>query len=103
MVELGSEGVFKADIDSSTHLGPFELVFENKSVTTAIVQTETASAMDLVLRAGWPRRRASLRPSLWAAPGLWCWSSRSPRKFSRRTSTAQRIWGRSSWCSRISR
>ena len=52
MVELGSEGVFKADIDSPAHLGPFEMESEYKSVTNAVVQMETVAAGDLVLGAG---------------------------------------------------
>ena len=52
LAELESEGVFKADIDSPTHQGLVELESENKPVTTAIVQTETAAAGDLVLGAG---------------------------------------------------
>ena len=52
LVELDSEEVFKADIDSPAHSGPVELESENKSVTTAILQTETTAAGDLVLGAG---------------------------------------------------
>ena len=51
-VELESEEAFKADIASPAHLGPVELVSENKPVTTAIVLTEMAAAGDLVLGAG---------------------------------------------------
>ena len=40
MVELESEEVFKAEIDSPTHLGPVELVFEDKSATTGGVKTD---------------------------------------------------------------
>ena len=52
MVELESEEVCKANIDSPAHSGPVELEFENNSVTTSVVQTETAAARDLVLGAG---------------------------------------------------
>ena len=52
LVDFGSEDFFKAGIASPTHLGPVELVSENKSVNTAVVQTETAAAGDLVLGAG---------------------------------------------------
>ena len=52
LVELESEEVFKADVDSPTHLGLVELESENKPVTTAVVQTVTAAAEDMVLGAG---------------------------------------------------
>ena len=51
-VELECEVVFKADIHSPTHFGPVELKTEKKSVTTAVVQTETAAAEVQVLRVG---------------------------------------------------
>ena len=85
LVELESEGVFKADIDSPTHLGLVELESENKSVATAIVQTETAAAGDLVLGAGVALKtlQTGIGASHRAASGLWRWSSWRPRKFSR--------------------
>ena len=51
LVDLEFEEVFKADIDSQTHLEPVELVSVNKSVAAAIVQPETAAVGDLVLGA----------------------------------------------------
>ena len=49
-----------ADIDRPAHLGPVELWSENKSVTIAFVQTETAAAGDLVLGAGLAQERGEL-------------------------------------------
>ena len=54
LVKFESEEFFEADIDSPSHVRPVELVSENKSVATAIVQTETVAAGDLVLMASAP-------------------------------------------------
>ena len=77
MVELESEEVFEEDIDSSTHLRPVELLSENKSVATAIVQTETAAAGNLVMGVGMAQEipQTGLGASHRAALKLRCWSS----------------------------
>ena len=103
LVELESEEISMVDTDNPSALGKVGMVSDIKSMTTAMVQTETPAAGDLVLGTGVPRRRASTQKSPRALPELMRWSNWSSRKFSRRTSTAQRIWGWSSWSPRKSR
>ena len=79
MLELESEEVFEENIHSSTYLRPVELVSENKSVATAIVQTETAAAGDLVLGAGGGQETGEPL----GGAGVLALSSWRPRKFSR--------------------
>ena len=93
LVELESEEFFKADIASPTHLGLVELESESKSGTTAVVQTATAAAEDPVLVAGVDKETDE--PPGEPPDGTLDLAlvELETEKFSRRTSTAHRIWG----------
>ena len=89
MLELESEEVSKVDTDNYSARGQVELVSENKSMTTAIVQTETAAAGDLVLGAGVAQETGEHPGETPFAAGALALVELEFEKVSRRTPTTQ--------------